>query len=380
MISVLLIAGIFPPEIGGPATFIDHLARELSQLGYKVTVVCNSVVPGEEPSDKLRPFRVIRVYSRLWAIQIYKMIPILAWYMLWHDVALVNGMEYSSYWASRITGRRYLLKIVGDTAWEEARGSGSTALGIDDFQKEDNIDGRVKRLRDWRQKYLNAAYEVIVPSEYLKRLVTAWGFSQERIRVIYNGVAIQSGMDTSMTEKQPIDKSMKVVFVGRLTNWKGVETLLLAAQKIEDLEVHIHGHGPEYPLLVNLAEQLRITSKVQFHGNLGHEALMRFMKKMDVLVLGSSYEGLSHTLIEACSIGLPCIASDSGGNPEVIRHNENGLLYPYGDVAALTDGLKLLQKNESLRFKMAIRAREIAADFDFKKTIDETIRALLDSK
>lgn len=380
MKRILLIAGIFPPEIGGPATFIDLLAHELSQKGFQVTVVCNVTVPSADPSDKNRPFRVVRVYSRLWAIQIYKLIPILAWHMLWNDAVLVNGMEYSAYLASKLTGRKYLLKIVGDIAWEEARGSGSTALGIDAFQKEENIDGRVKRLRDWRQKYLNAAHEVIVPSEYLKRLVSAWGFPKERIRVIYNGVAIQSGMDTSMTEKQPIDKSMKVVFVGRLTNWKGVETLLLAAQKIENLEVHILGHGPEYPLLVSLAEQLRITSKVQFHGNLGHEALMRFMEQMDVLVLGSSYEGLSHTLIEACSIGLPCIASDSGGNPEVIRHNENGLLFPYGNVAALADGLSLLQKNESFRFEMAVKARETAVDFDFKKTIDETIRALLDSK
>jgi len=187
---ILLVTSIFPPEIGGPATFIKNLALHLSKQGHQVTVVCNALSPKPETSDLNLPFKVIRVYSRLWAIQVYKMIIVLAWQMLWHDAVLVNGFEYSAYWASRITKRRYILKIVGDVAWEEARGSGETSLGIDEFQKESHVTGRVKRLRDWRNKCLNYAEKVIVPSQYLRKVVSNWGVSQDNIHVIYNGVTL----------------------------------------------------------------------------------------------------------------------------------------------------------------------------------------------
>lgn len=376
MKRILLIAGIFPPEIGGPATFIDHLAHELSQKGYRVTVVCNVTVPGADPSDKNRPFRVVRVYSRLWAIQIYKLIPILAWHMLWNDAVLVNGMEYSAYLASKLTGRKYFLKIVGDIAWEEARGSGETSLSIDEFQNESQITGRVKRLRDWRTKYLNYAQKVIVPSQYLRKVVSNWGVSKDNIHVVYNGVVISKEPFTKRERKSATDL-LKVIFVGRLTNWKGVETLLLASQKIKDIEVNIVGDGPEYPLLVELAKQLSIRQRVKFWGSLDQDQVIQLMKRMHVLVLGSSYEGLSHTLLEACSLGLPCIASKIGGNPEVIKHKENGLLFPYGNVDALIDNLLLLKRNDEMRLRLSANAREKINKFDFEKTINATTKILL---
>ncbi|MBL8080154.1 MAG: glycosyltransferase family 4 protein [Anaerolineales bacterium] len=377
MNRILLVASIFPPEIGGPATFIDQLAHELSREGYVVTVVCSST--GRDISDFSRPFRVIRVFSRLWAIQIYKMIPVLAWQMLWHDAVLVNGFEYSAYWASLITRRRYTLKIVGDSAWEEARGSGISALSIDDFQKMRNFTGRVKRLHDWRKKYLERANRIIVPSEYLKRLVTGWGVLQTKIRVVYNGVLFSSEL-IDQPRYRDLEKPLQVVFVGRLTNWKGVETLLLAVSQVNDLEVHILGDGPEYPLLFNLAEQLHLSSRVKFLGSLDHTILLNIMRKMDVLVLGSSYEGLSHTLLEACSISLPCVASNSGGNQEIISDGENGLLFNYGDVNVLAALLQLLHNDEELRLKLARKARQHVEKFDFNKTIEGTIQVLLEQK
>lgn len=374
---ILLVASVYPPEIGGPATFIDHLAHELTQHGHKVTVVCNAITPGREPSDAGRPFRVVRVFGRLWAVQVYKMIAILAWHMLWHDSILVNGFEFSAYWASRITRRHYAVKIVGDVAWEEARGSGVTSMDIDSFQNDDNVSGRVRRLRKWREKYLNGANEVVVPSEYLKRLVSGWGVPQQKIRVIYNGVSLPKN-NGAIPRYRSEDRPLQVIFVGRLTNWKGVETLLLAVNKLEGIDVHILGDGPEYPMLKGISEQLCLSSRVKFWGSLGHETVVEFMRSMDVLVLGSSYEGLSHTLLEAFAIGLPCVASSSGGNPEIIRHAENGLLFKYGNVRSLADSLQMLRDNEDLRLKLAVNAKKDVEKFDFRNTIEGTIQLLME--
>mgnify|MGYP000356644276 CR=1 FL=1 len=140
------------------------------------------------------------------------------------------------------------VKIVGDVAWEEARGSGLTSIDIDSFQNDDNVSGRVRRLRNWREKYLSGANEVVVPSEYLKRLVSGWGVPQEKIRVIYNGVSLPHN-NGAVPRYRSEDRPLQVIFVGRLTNWKGVETLLLAVNKLEGIDVHILGDGPEYPML-----------------------------------------------------------------------------------------------------------------------------------
>ena len=63
------------------------------------------------------------------------------------------------------------------------------------------------------------------------------------------------------------------------------------------------------------------------------------MRAADGLALYSGYEGLSHTLLESLRLGTPALASDVGGNPEILRHGVNGLLLPYGDVAALRQGI-----------------------------------------
>jgi glycosyltransferase involved in cell wall biosynthesis len=101
------------------------------------------------------------------------------------------------------------------------------------------------------------------------------------------------------------------------------------------------------------------------------------MQESDVLVLDSQYEGLSHTLLEAGAMGLPCIASDRGGNPEVIQNGSNGLLVPYGDVAALQAALANLEADEPLRYRLACQAKAHSGRFDFEKTVAGTAEILL---
>jgi glycosyltransferase involved in cell wall biosynthesis len=76
-------------------------------------------------------------------------------------------------------------------------------------------------------------------------------------------------------------------------------------------------------------------------------------------------------------MGLPCIASDRGGNPEVIQSGSNGLLVPYGDVAALQAALASLQADEPLRYRLACQAKALSARFDFEKTVARTLETLL---
>jgi glycosyltransferase involved in cell wall biosynthesis len=96
-----------------------------------------------------------------------------------------------------------------------------------------------------------------------------------------------------------------------------------------------------------------------------------------VLVLASLYEGLSHTLLEAMSMGIPCIASGVGGNPEVITHDADGLLVQPQHVDQLRESLLSLEQDEPRRFRLAQGAREKARRFDLRETAEKTLKLIV---
>lgn len=370
MSRILLITDIFPPHIGGPATFIDQLGHALARQGHSVTVICSSDQP-TEPSDAQRPFRVRRIYSSHGFIyNELKARLVMGQEMRRHKTILVNGLEYLASQVAGWLGRQYILKIVGDAVWESARNMGVTELSIDEFQSAPVTDARLQKVARRRDQYLRQARFVITPSNYLQRIVVGWGVDRNQVRVVLNGVRLDE-----YASFEPLPRStefLEVAFCGRLTNWKGVETLLLALKELSNVRVSIIGDGPAFPMLLGLAQQLQIMEKVRFLGRLQRQPLQKALSQANVLVLTSLYEGLSHTLLEASAMGLACIASECGGNPEVIEPNVNGLLIPYGDVAQLKSALESLHSNEDLRYQLAKGAKANSKRFDFKTTVQQT--------
>lgn len=373
MTSCLLVTDIFPPDIGGPASFIDRLGRALADSGRKATVICASDVPAD-PADKARPFAVhrIRRSDKLFKFSLYRT---LCREMLRHGQVLVNGLEYPAHRAARLFRKPYAMKIVGDYVWEYARNTSRTRLGIDAFQGARLEDPELLRMRERRARYLAGAAAVITPSEYLRNMVTGWGVDPAKVKTILNGVPLQHYAEATPRRRAP-GEPLEAVYCGRLANWKGVETLLLAMQGLEGIRLQVLGDGPELPLLSGLAAQLGLEGAVTFHGRVRPAEIPSRLMQAHVLVLASDYEGLSHTLIEAAAAGVAAIASDHGGNPEVIRPGETGLLVPYGDWRALREALQRLADDEDLRFRLAARAREDSRRFDFALTVERTLGLL----
>jgi glycosyltransferase involved in cell wall biosynthesis len=374
MASVLLVTNVFPPQIGGPSTFIDRLGHELAgRRGYKVTVVCSSERPAE-PSDASRPFRVRRICTAdRYQYQLRVRLVLLA-ELARHAHVLVNGLEEYVYPIARLLGRRYILKVVGDTTWEAARNAGLTHLDIDRFQTDPNAQATFAGAIATRRAYLRQARWIFTPSRYLREMVVKWGVEPDRVVVIPNGM--DAGGTPPAEPRRREAGPLRVLFVGRLTNWKGVETLLLALSRMDRLQLTVAGDGPAYPSLEALARQLGVSDRVVFTGRQTDAQVRLLMSDSHVLVLTSLYEGLSHTLIEASAVGLPCIASACGGNPEVITHGETGMLVRAEDVPALCHALSLLEQDEALRLRLAAAARKNAARFSNEKTATEVIRLL----
>ena len=264
-----------------------------------------------------------------------------------------------------------VIKVVGDQAWERCvRKAWIPAdMTIDDFQTFAG-DWRIRWQKWSRSRQVASMDAVIVPSQYLKRMVTGWGVDPAKVRVIYNALPPAPAADETRVEiRARLNWSARptIVTVARLQPWKGIDHLIHAIQQLPELRLVVVGEGPDRRRLEALAVSLE--ERVTFTGQLPRQQVHKLMRAADGVALYSAYEGLSHTLLESLQLGTPVLGSDRGGNAEVIKHGINGILAPHVDIAALRAGLQQLLDTRDL---LAANCKEGLDRFDFGAMAHQT--------
>lgn len=227
-----------------------------------------------------------------------------------------------------------------------------------------------------RQLVLNSAKGVIVPSTFVADTVVGWGVEESRVRVIANGVRLPKSSIRRVPRQR--DEKFRLIYVGRLTNYKGVETALLAISRLESTELTIVGSGPVSPLLFDLSRQLEIDSRVEFTGRLGPSETQARLARSHALVLPSLYEGMSHVLLEAMAMGLPSIVSDLPANREVVTDGLNAMLVPPQRPDHLVRAVNKLRTDDSLWRRISRNAHSRAEAFGLEDSLDQYVRLLTD--
>jgi L-malate glycosyltransferase len=176
-------------------------------------------------------------------------------------------------------------------------------------------------------------------SRGIEQHLRARGFSEKRIKTIENGVDIgkfQGKADKDIRKKLGLArKDLVFISVGRLVGLKGIDVLIdgFAEVNHEKAKLLIVGDGPQRADLQKYIQEKGLAASVSL---LGHrEDVPALLKISNCFVLASHTEGLSCSIIEAMATGLPIIATDVGGNRELVREGENGYLVPRGDSRAL---------------------------------------------
>lgn len=383
MRSILICTGLFPPDIGGPASYAVTLGKHLAERDFDVGIVAYSSARKWE-EDKNLSFRVIRVWKK-WPKFIKHIIYFFAVFNETRKHDLVYSLNAVSAGlpaliSSRLRKKKFFVKIVGDYAWEIAVYKNQSSFLIGDFQVATKR-GWIKILANVQYWVCKKADRVIVPSEYLAGLVKGWGVDANKIFVIYNGVDFEpAGINKEEARKKIGIPGNIILSSGRLVPWKGFKMLVKIMPKLLEINqffrLVIVGDGPDRKLLEAMIKNLNLDKRVYLAGRKSKEELMVYLTAADMFVLNSGYEGFSHQILEAMAIGVPVIASAIGGNKEVIKQGENGFLVRYNDEFNLVEAIKGLWQAPELRKQFVEEGRRTVQKFSVERMVEETIRAL----
>lgn len=381
--KIVIASGIYPPDIGGPATYSRLIAEELIKRNIDVSIVCYSDKEKEE-TDKNDNFRVLRVIRGKSALSRY-----LIYFKNLLKVARGCDVIYAqgplgaglpAFVAAKILRKKFIVKIVGDYAWEQGVNQFGVNDLIEEFQNK-KYDSKTERIRKIQKFVVGNADKIITPSEFLKKIVKGWGVKEDRIQVVYNaGPDIRKIAD--VVPRTGLEGDI-LISAGRLEPWKGmvalVEIMPELLQKNPNFRLLIAGDGPLTENLKSMIKNLGIEDKVILAGRVPHDELMSYFKASKIFILNTGYEGLPHITLEAMACGLPVVTTNVCGNPEVVKDNYNGLLVEYNNKEQLKNAILKIWDNLNLKEEFIRNGKKVLENFTREKMINETIKALFDN-
>jgi glycosyltransferase involved in cell wall biosynthesis len=366
-VKVLVVSGIWPPDVGGPASHAPDVARFLDGRGHTVEVVVTAEQP---PAPEAFPVFYAR-RSRPVGVRHAD-----ALLLIWRrarsaDVVYSTGMFGRAGIACALARRPLVVKLTGDPAFERLRARGAVSGGVDEFQGGGGgLSGRaLRRLRDG---VLRRAAHVFTPSGYLRELVIAWGVAPERVSVMPNPAPFaRPAAPREDLRRRFGAEGPTLAFAGRLTAQKALEVMLDAVAAVPGVTLLVAGDGEERAALVAGVEQRGLGGRVRLLGPLLREEVLDLFAAADASILSSSWENFPHSVVESLAAGTPVLATRAGGVAEVVQDGVNGLLVPVGDAPALAAAVARYFEDGTLRERLRASAESSVAGYRPERLLAE---------
>ncbi len=352
--NLLIATGLYPPDIGGPATYTKFLERHLPQHDVLLSVVA---------------FTDVRKYPRIirHGIYLYRLL------RKGVNADIIYALDTVSVGvpallASILLRKTLYLRVPGDYAWEQGQQRFGVTDTLDEYLVKKNTPYAVRFLAWLQYRVAKRATRIIVPSEYMKSVVAQWDISPEKIVRIYSALNPISVPEERMALRSEFGYEGFVVMTSaRLVPWKGIEALIDVCIHLQTknipIRLEIVGDGVLRKHLETYVQTHHAESYIHFCGKVDKGELARRVKASDAFVLNTSYEGLSHQLLEVMDIGIPIVTTPVGGNVELITDGQEGLTVPFNNREKIGRALERLLIDEELRNRLVSRAREKVALF-----------------
>lgn len=359
--KILITTPIYPPEIGGPATYASGLLKNLS-LDHNISVITFTKNP--EKSKKANILSIPQ-YRHAFGI-IFRQAKLLLQILkigkkadiIYSQGPIVVGT--ASIIAGRMLQKKVILKFVGDIAWEESQRRSSSKLTLEEFYQSPKKMA-IKAILAIQKWTLKQADKIIVPSYFLLRLLNEhYQIPEKQIEVIYNPVDI-SGLKP-ISSKQP-----EIITSGRLVSHKNFELIIKAFEiyrkknKKSQEKLIIIGSGPQKKEIQKHLNSSQYRSAISLIPALPRIDYLKRLNNASTFILASNYEGLPHAIIEAMLLKVPVIASKIPANQEVIKTSKLGILTEINK-KSISESLEKILKKLKLQKEISLNAQKYAKE------------------
>lgn len=324
---------------------VAYLVNGLSALGYETHLACNKSGPFPEPG---RVSPTVKL----------------------HTVPLRNEIDIHSAWnLARIVKRHDIDIIHAHTAHTHTLACLARSIsGRPKVLVSRRVINRPRSTGINRYKYRWPDGYIAI-SECIAEVMVDAGIDRTKIPVIYDAIdPSRFNVDAISRHSLEIPEGVPLLgMVGALASIKGHSTVLRAmpvlADRFPGLQLLIAGEGPLRNELESLAAELGIEAQIHFLGF--RNDIPEILKALDVFVMPSEQEGLGTSILDAMAAGVPVVASNVGGIPELVRHLESGLLAESGNSNQFAEYVSTILENPELRESLVKNAKIMVANSFF---------------
>ena len=270
--------------------------------------------------------------------------------------------------ASRV---RRVVDMMPDVALRGAAALSETPFSrYSDFLRQVGI---IKERPGYIREKMELVDRVIAPSQLMRDLLVANGVGRDKIQVSYDGIDTSKIVKASEKRKEP-PTPLRVGFIGNMAPQKGCDLLIRAFRELPpnlEATLTIHGNLQRFkPIVKQLRQLAKGDERITFAGPFRREDVGQVLSEMDVLVVPSRwYENAPLVICEAFAAGVPVVATDLGTMPELVKHEENGLLFELDNTKKLVRQLRRLGEERGL-------LERLRAGIGSVKTVEENVDEL----
>jgi glycosyltransferase involved in cell wall biosynthesis len=352
--NILMLCYEYPPIGGGGGIGVRNYAEAWAAKGHRVMVL-TSRAKGLQARERMNGLEIVRVTTfgrrnRATATNLSMLS-----YNLWGLFYIVRNLgslrqfgvlnaHFSiptgplAWVASKIIRRPNVLTIIGGDIYDPTKSSSPHRKWF------------LRQINKW---IINGADQVVAISSDTKKRAEHYYAIQRPIRVINYGFTPQMHQDLPPEDHDVDRKEFRLIAVGRMVPRKGFEHLLQAMRLLpKDVVLILIGDGPLKKALQDQAEGLGVGSRVRFLGFQNPRDIYHQLRKADCFVLSSLHEGLGIVVLEAMDAGLPIVATNDGGQVDLIRSGRNAILVKPADPQALADAIRQIRDDSALAESM----------------------------